>query len=139
MITTNSECYSIFADALLCFHLPDEALTTGGQSTFWGSHQTPMGDTRTGKGESKKFIPDKIYQMQSDWYHNVLQRYGLPLDSRHLYTKSDWEFFAAAVASKKVRTEILQHVAGWVNNTVTGESIPRQRAIQRIKLKPTNN
>lgn len=67
--------------------------------------------------------------MQSDWYHNVLQRYGLPLDSRHLYTKSDWEFFAAAVASKKVRTEILQHVASWVNETATGESMLRQNKV----------
>jgi Domain of unknown function (DUF1793). len=68
------------------------------------------------------FIPDRIYQMQSDWYSAVLQRYGLPLDSRHLYTKSDWEFFAAAVTSKKTRTEILTAVARWVNETSTGTS-----------------
>ncbi|KAI3318211.1 DUF1793-domain-containing protein [Xylariaceae sp. AK1471] len=111
--------YNIFADALLCFHLPDKNSTTLGRSRFQNSHQTPIGDTSTVNSKSKKFIPDRIYQMQSDWYHNVLQRYGLPLDSRHLYTKSDWEFFAAAVASKKVRTEILQHVATWVNETIT--------------------
>ncbi|GAW16788.1 hypothetical protein ANO14919_062260 [Xylariales sp. No.14919] len=111
--------YNLFNDALLCFHLPDENSTTRGQGGFQGSHQTPMGDTGTGESIPKKFIPDGIYQMQSDWYHNVLQRYGLPLDSRALLAKSDWEFFAAAVASKKVRTEILQHVAAWVNNTVT--------------------
>ncbi|KAJ8126447.1 hypothetical protein O1611_g7191 [Lasiodiplodia mahajangana] len=111
--------YNIFADAFLCFHLPDGDSTTGGKNGFRDSDQMPMSDIRTGKSKSKKFIPDKIYQMQSDWYHNVLQRYGLPLDSRHLYAKSDWEFFAAAVASKEVRTEILQHVASWVNETVT--------------------
>ncbi|KAK8058374.1 glutaminase a [Apiospora phragmitis] len=71
--------YNLYADALLCFHLP-------------GNKSSP-------------FIPEKVYQMQSDWYHNVLQ--------------SDWEFFAAAVASKKVRTEILQSVAKWVNETST--------------------
>jgi hypothetical protein len=48
-----------------------------------------------------------------------MQKYGLPLDSRHLYTKSDWEFEAAAVASKKVRSEILDRVALWLNETVT--------------------
>ncbi|KAI0433386.1 hypothetical protein F5Y09DRAFT_84951 [Xylaria sp. FL1042] len=111
--------YNLFADALLCFHLPDELPTTEEQGRLWGSHQTPIGDTGTSKPRSKKFIPDRIYQIQSDWYHNVLQQYGLPLDNRHLYTKSDWEFFAAAVASKKTRTEILQHVAAWVNETVT--------------------
>ena len=55
--------------------------------------------------------------MQSDWYRAVRQRYGLPLDSRHLYTKSDWEFFAAAVASKDTRAQILESVAKWVNET----------------------
>lgn len=57
--------------------------------------------------------------MQSTWYQAVLQRYGLPLDSRHLYTKSDWEFFAAAVTSKSVREEILESVALWVDETST--------------------
>ncbi|KXJ92772.1 hypothetical protein Micbo1qcDRAFT_145838 [Microdochium bolleyi] len=94
--------YNIFADALLCFHLPAE------------KSSSPLGPSR-----SKTFIPDAIYKMQSNWYHAVLQRYGLPLDSRHMYTKSDWEFFAAAVASKSVRSEILQHVASWVNDTTT--------------------
>ena len=58
--------------------------------------------------------------MQSDWYHNVRQKYGLPLDSRHLYTKTDWEFFAAAITSKKARGEILESVALWINETSTG-------------------
>ncbi|RYP62957.1 hypothetical protein DL770_009498 [Monosporascus sp. CRB-9-2] len=105
--------YNIYADALLCFHLPedDSSLDNG---RFWHTKQAPIG------GASKPhFIPDKIYRAQSDWYYAVLQRYGLPMDSRHLYTKSDWEFFAAAVTSKKVRTEILQHVAKWVNETTT--------------------
>lgn len=48
------------------------------------------------------------------------QRYGLPLDSRHLQAKTDWEFFAAAVTRKSVRQEILQSVALWINETTTG-------------------
>jgi Domain of unknown function (DUF1793) len=57
--------------------------------------------------------------MQSDWYYAVRQNYGLPLDSRHLYTKTDWEFFAMAVTSQKTRSTILDSVAKWVNETVT--------------------
>jgi hypothetical protein len=41
------------------------------------------------------------------------------LDSRHLYTKSDWEFFAAAVTSRSVREDIVEAVARWVNETAT--------------------
>lgn len=48
-----------------------------------------------------------------------MQKYGLPLDSRHLYTKSDWEFEAAAVASRSVRSDILDRVAKWLNETNT--------------------
>lgn len=48
------------------------------------------------------------------------QRYGLPLDSRQLQAKIDWEFFAASVTSKSVREEILQSVALWINETSTG-------------------
>ncbi len=93
------------------------------------SSQSPLveGDldlTGSSSGSSSSsnttFIPDKIYKMQSDWYHYVLQQYGLPLDSRHLYTKSDWEFFAAAITSKKTRKELLDSVSRWLNETETG-------------------
>jgi hypothetical protein len=40
-----------------------------------------------------------------------------------LYTKSDWEFFAVAVASKQVREEVVQSIALWVNETSTGTRI----------------
>ncbi|KFY50091.1 hypothetical protein V496_09597 [Pseudogymnoascus sp. VKM F-4515 (FW-2607)] len=108
--------YNLFADSILCFHLPDAT------SSPIGLHepetQKPIEHGRKGKSRTV-FIDEKVYKMQSDWYHNVKQKYGLPLDSRHLYTKSDWQFFAAAVASKKVRTEIVESIALWVNETVT--------------------
>lgn len=117
--------YNLYADSLLCFHLPDgpsvDAEPKKLQSAKWGTtEQTPLNSVIE-KNKSSKFIPDYVYKMASDWYHNVMQEYGLPLDSRHLYTKSDWEFFAAAVTSKQTRTEILTQVAQWLNETVTGE------------------
>ncbi|KAJ5988908.1 hypothetical protein N7481_004118 [Penicillium waksmanii] len=90
--------YNLYADAQLCFHLEGTNLSSN---------------------ESAGFVPRHIYQKQSIWYHYVRQKYGLPLDSRHLYTKTDWEFFSMAVASKPVRSEILESVARWVNETVT--------------------
>lgn len=105
--------YNLYADSLLCFHLSNNSnkITKQGplQHIFsLGSHKPKTG-----------FVPKHIYQMQSDWYWNVRQKYGVPLDSRHLYTKTDWEFFAAAVAAPQVRAEILQLVAKWVNETET--------------------
>lgn len=118
--------YNLYADSLLCFHLEGTPLSLsdlqpeptafsdgdeGGQRPIKPPGPPPL--PRTG------FVPHNIYSLQSDHYHNVRQRYGLPLDSRHLYTKTDWEFFAMAVASKSTRAEILQSVAKWVNETVT--------------------
>src|SRR3569833_3091656 len=100
--------YNLYADSLLCFHIPEKNSDTSTTASAGGARhedQAPLGDS-TNAPKKSTFIPDKIYKMQSDWYHYVLQRYGLPLDSRHLYTKSDWEFFAAAITSQKTRKEL---------------------------------
>lgn len=115
--------YNLYADALLCFHIPAE----GGKKSEHGDggRWTGLfggGQKLLGGGKKDTFIPDEVYKMQSDWYHAVLQHYGLPLDSRHLYAKSDWEFFAAAVTSEQTRGEMLASIAVWVNETNTGES-----------------
>ncbi|KAL1955192.1 hypothetical protein VTO42DRAFT_8957 [Malbranchea cinnamomea] len=104
--------YNMYGDALLCFHLEntdDEVML-------------PYEDQELLRNPTEKkigFVPRHIYTRQSNWYHYVRQKYGLPLDSRHLYTKTDWEFFAMAVSSRYVRHEILQSVARWVNETST--------------------
>lgn len=115
--------YNLYADSLLCFHLPSDedtsakGLRPSSKWRWWQQEdQAPISDR---KGSA--FVPDYVYKLASDWYHNVVQKYGLPLDSRHLYTKSDWEFFAAAVTSRSTRTEILTVVATWLNETETGE------------------
>ena len=94
--------YSLYADALLCFHPSSDSSSTTSESS-----------------NKSNFIPSYIYGKQSSWYGAVHQTYGLPLDSRHLYTKSDWEFEAAAVASPKVRALIISKVARWLNETST--------------------
>lgn len=112
--------YNLYIDSVLCFHLESTSSTTSpavnreDQKPLKPGHPGPSNSNKTG------FVPLRVYKIQSDWYHAVRQRYGLPLDGRHLYTKSDWEFFAAAVTSKSVREEILQSVALWVNETTTG-------------------
>ncbi|EPS30084.1 hypothetical protein PDE_05034 [Penicillium oxalicum 114-2] len=101
--------YNLYGDAQLCFHL---------ENTESSLSSSSVSESKS-KPRAPGFVPRHIYQKQSVWYHYVRQKYGLPLDSRHLYTKTDWEFFSMAVASKPVRSEILESVARWVNETVT--------------------
>lgn len=117
--------YSLYADALLCFH-PSTINSSSESTTLEAGNQQNQQEPLKGNDGDKPlepgtsdFIPDRIYKMQSDWYTAVMQKYGLPLDNRHLYTKTDWEFEAAAVASRKTRSDILNAVSKWLNETDT--------------------
>ncbi|KAK5726856.1 hypothetical protein LTR15_002746 [Elasticomyces elasticus] len=115
--------YSLFADAILCFHPNDSGAGEADAGLVGEGQQQPLTPSSSssdkGGNKSANFIPDHIYTTQSTWYGTAMQKYGLPLDSRHLYTKSDWEFQAAAVASPELRKEILIRTAKWVNETDT--------------------
>lgn len=43
-------------------------------------------------------VPHAVYKIQDAWYPRVQEKYGVPLDSRHKWTKTDWEMFAAAAS-----------------------------------------
>ena len=124
--------YNLFSDALLCFHLEGTSLATSTPSFASVSQdkQQPLNllkqhhKYKDENSSSTGFVPRRIYKMQSTWYDAVRQRYGLPLDSRHLYVKTDWEYFAASVSSPRVRNEIIESHALWVNETSTGMASP---------------
>lgn len=64
-------------------------------------------------------IPQRIYDMQSEWYPQVAQLFGVPLDNRHDYTKSDWEMWCASIASPSTRMMFVNALGYWLNNTNT--------------------
>lgn len=116
--------YNLYADSLLCFHLPSNSSSLDTLPHTLDHHkQAPIKDDSKHKHRPRDdkagFTPRHIYSLQSTHYASVRQKYGLPLDSRHLYTKTDWEFFAMAVSSKSTRSVILQSVATWLNETNT--------------------
>ncbi|TKA72918.1 hypothetical protein B0A49_08391 [Cryomyces minteri] len=111
--------YSLYADAVLCFHPSNASFVSASTILKHGSGQTPMKPAHPKRPAHDNFIPSRIYAMQSTWYAAVMQKYGLPLDSRHLYAKSDWEFEVAAVSSRATRSQILDRVAKWLNETET--------------------
>ncbi|KAL8668741.1 MAG: hypothetical protein Q9168_006637, partial [Polycauliona sp. 1 TL-2023] len=72
-------------------------------------------------------IPKGLYEMQCAFYPSVSQIYGVPLDSRHVYTKSDESMWAAATCggagsgsgSAETRKLMVNGLAKWINETST--------------------
>jgi hypothetical protein len=64
-------------------------------------------------------VPQYVYEMQSDWYPTVSQIFGVPLDNRHSYTKSDWEMWTAATCAPSTRRLFVDAIAYWLNYTTT--------------------
>ncbi|ERT01200.1 hypothetical protein HMPREF1624_02442 [Sporothrix schenckii ATCC 58251] len=64
-------------------------------------------------------VGDDIYAMQSEWYPQVSQVFGVPLDNRHHYTKSDWMMWVAATCTPKTRRLLVTSLAYWLNYTTT--------------------
>lgn len=61
--------------------------------------------------------------MQSNFYPTVANEYGVPLDTRHQYTKSDWEMFCAAIAAPATRDLFIGDLAKWINETPTNRAM----------------
>ncbi|KAL1902968.1 hypothetical protein Sste5346_000880 [Sporothrix stenoceras] len=69
------------------------------------------------------FVPDWVYDMQSNFYGTIMENYGVPLDTRHSWAKSDWQCFAAAVAAPDVRSQIHEHLVRFVEGTPTNRPL----------------
>lgn len=116
--------YSLFADAVLGFHPTltgnkTNTNTVEAEAEAFGPQQNPLLSPASDQHHTNAddFIPDEIYITQSTWYPQAAQLYGLPLDSRHLYSKLDWAFQSAAVAQPSTRKIILESVARWINES----------------------
>jgi len=68
-------------------------------------------------------IPKSLFTMQSEFYPTVAQKYGVPLDNRRLWTKSDWEMWAAATSRPETRALFVNSLAKWINETSTDKAL----------------
>jgi hypothetical protein len=62
-------------------------------------------------------VPQSVYDMQSAFYPTVKGNYGVLLDTRNRFTKSDWEIFCAAIAGASTKKMFIDDVAKWVKET----------------------
>ncbi|RYO85211.1 hypothetical protein DL766_009021 [Monosporascus sp. MC13-8B] len=65
------------------------------------------------------FVPKSVYDGQSAFYPTVAIEYGVPLDTRHTWTKTDWMMWTAAIASADTRDLFIRLLARWISATTT--------------------
>ena len=65
------------------------------------------------------FVDRSVYDMQSAFYPTVAREFGVPLDTRHNWTKTDWEMWVAAIASDDTRKLIHGLVVKFLAGTPT--------------------
>ena len=95
-----------------------------------GDGNTPL--TLDGNGWSMKYnllwdrvlglglLPDSFYDAETRSYLPRINRYGLPLDSRADYTKSDWICWTAALTDDpEVRSALLAPIARYLRESST--------------------
>ena len=98
--------------------------------TIGDKGNTPL--TLDGKGWSMKYnllwdrilglglLPESFYAAETASYLPRINRYGLPLDSRADYTKSDWICWTAAMApDRQTRLALLEPVARVLRETTS--------------------
>ncbi|KAF2997083.1 hypothetical protein E8E13_002957 [Curvularia kusanoi] len=94
------------------------AMLNYGNSSTWGLLYNLYNDRLL----NTDLVPQEVYDMQSQFYPTVKEKYGVPLDTRNrYYTKSDWELFCAAIASEETRDMFISDLAKWVNETPTSK------------------
>lgn len=54
-------------------------------------------------------LPDSFFEAEIARYRREIQPYGVPLDSRENYTKSDWTIWAASLTGKKEDLAFFSH------------------------------
>lgn len=73
-------------------------------------------------GFGTDFVPKSVYDDQSNFYPTVALEYGVALDTRHTWTKTDWMMWSASIASDDTRDMFIKLLADWISTTPTNKA-----------------
>jgi hypothetical protein len=98
---------------------PPHATLAYGQNDTHGLLYNLFADRELGLN----YVPQSVYDMQSEFYSTIFAKYGIPLDTRHTYTKGDWEAFVAAYVGEDVQKTFYNKLATWIGETTTNRPL----------------
>ncbi|KAK4133796.1 DUF1793-domain-containing protein [Trichocladium antarcticum] len=128
-LTNNNDTFGAIADEYLegwkTFAIDSDGYGPHHTTLSYGDHDSHglLYNIYADKLLGLDFIDQSIFDMQSDFYRTVANEYAVPLDTRHTWTKSDWEMFAAAVAGPETRDMFISKLARWVGTTSTDRAM----------------
>ena len=94
-------------------------LTFDGDDTTWSLKYNAVWDLIFGSG----FWGEGFYAQEMGQYRKSCERYGVPLDSRESYTKSDWMLWAATMDPEgKAVEEFSGHILAFLEES--GDRVP---------------
>ena len=79
-------------------------------------------------------FPPSVAQMEVAHYKKVMQRYGVPLDSRTHLTKTDWSFWSATLADNQADFEaIISPAYDYLNQTTARDPVADSYETDNVK------
>jgi hypothetical protein len=92
---------------------PPHTMLDYNDASSWGLLYNLYADTLLGLG----LVKDSVYSQQDAFYPTVFDTYGVPLDTRHTYTKLDWQCWVASIAGASTRANFYTAIATWMGAT----------------------
>ncbi|TBU30301.1 DUF1793-domain-containing protein [Dichomitus squalens] len=69
-------------------------------------------------------FPSSVYDMRTAWYAEKDNAFGVPLDTRHTYSKSDWQIWTAGtVTSTTVRDQFVRAVLNYASDAKNNQPL----------------
>ncbi|KAJ7836329.1 hypothetical protein B0H14DRAFT_3460711 [Mycena olivaceomarginata] len=87
----------------------------------WGLAYNLFSDVHLGLN----LFPKSLYDQQTAWYKTVVNKFGVPLDTRHTYTKTDWEVWTAGIVTDQgLRDTFISSLKAYLSNGLNNQAFP---------------
>ena len=73
---------------------------------------------------SFNLFSEKLYLREFEKYQENLNEYGIPLDLRKGYSKTDWQLWIASFANEKLRSDIIKTIARFMKESPSRYPFP---------------